>query len=262
MWVSGCGYNWCHDSGFSAVRPNGAGGNIFMIIRSPARITINNKVHYTKGNCVIVYRQRSAHIYAAHNAPFVNDWVRFLLSDEDYIFLESIGIKFDTIMEYQDVYDLSHLVKLMAVESHSTNQNAIESMSSLLRLLFLKLSDYASKKPVAYTQLAKKLTGLRNDIYSAPQNDWSIDGICEAMAISPSHLQHKYKQLFGNSIKSDITSSRLEYAKYLLANTDHTVSVIAHEAGYENDVHFMYIFKKKTGLTPSQYRNSSVAYLE
>lgn len=262
MWVSGCGYNWCHDSSFKAERPDGAGGNILMIIRSPARITLNKKVYYTKGNCVVIYRQHSPHIYAAHNAPFVNDWVRFLLDEDEVTFWNGLGLQLDSIVELQDVHDLSHLVQLMAVESRSANKNTVESMSYLLRLIFLKLSDYAYKKPITYNQLNKKLMELRNEIYRTPQNNWSIDLICKSMNISPSHLQHKYKQLFGNSIKSDITSSRLEYAKYLLANTNHTITAIAYMSGYETDVHFMYIFKKKMGLTPSQYRNSAVSYME
>ena len=260
MWVSQCGYNWCHDASFKADRPLGASGNIIMIIRSPARITINGKVHYTKGNCVVTLRQQSHHIYAAHNAPFVNDWVRFCCTDEDNAFLASIGIKLDTIQEFPDVRELSHYVQLMAVESHAGNINAVDSMALLMRLLLLKISDYSHKNPASYTQFTKKLMALRNDIYSFPQRDWSIDTICKSMSVSPSHLQHKYKQLYGNSIKSDIIASRLEYSKYLLANTDHSISTISNMIGYENDVHFMYIFKKKTGLTPSGYRNASVEY--
>ena len=30
--------------------------------------------------------------------------------------------------------------------------------------------------------------------------------------------------------------------------------------GYENDVHFMYIFKKKTGITPTEYRNATATH--
>ena len=50
MWVSQGGYNWCHDASFKANRPLGASGNIIMIIRSPARITITGKVHYTSAD--------------------------------------------------------------------------------------------------------------------------------------------------------------------------------------------------------------------
>ena len=168
--------------------------------------------------------------------------------------------EFVSYIENMTVLELSQLVKLISAENHSANKNSIESMSFLLRLLFLKLSDYANKKPVSFTHLTKKLTVLRNDIYSNPQQEWSIDSICKNLDISPSYLQHKYAQLFGNTIKDDIITSRLEYSKYLLTGTDHTVNKISHMVGYENDVHFMYIFKKKTGMTPSQYRNATATH--
>lgn len=262
MNLTGCGYDFRHDSSFKMNRPRGAAGNICMIIRSPARITLNGQDHYVKGNTAIVYRMNSPHIYGAHNAPFINDWVRFLADEEDFVYLEGLGIQFDTIIECPDIYDLSQIVKMMAVESRSINKNTREIIASLLHILFLKLSDCVAKKPSAPVYLAEKLQNLRNNIYSSPQNNWSIEGICQSLSISPSYLQHKYKALFDTSIKSDITASRLEYAKYLLSTTDHSVRDISQLIGYENDVHFMYIFKKKTGLTPSQYRNSSFAQTE
>ena len=260
MRVSNCGYDYRHEVGYTAERPFGTEGHILMIIRSPARVVLNGHVHYTKGNSVVLYRMDTPQFFYAHNTEFVNDWVRFNLDEEDYAFLENIGIKFDTIMEYADVYPLSRFIKILALEKWSSNQNAEESATLLLRLLFLKLSDYISKKPMIHSQLTEKLTILRNNIYTAPHNDWSIDSICIAMSISPSYLQHKYKQLFGNSIKNDITESRIQYSKQLLSNTNHTIATIAHMSGYANDMAFMSIFKKKTGFTPSQYRNSSVTY--
>lgn len=260
MQVSNCGYDFRHDASYTAERPVGTIGHILMIIRSPARIVLNDQVHYTKGNCVVLYRMDTPQYFYAHNAEFVNDWVRFNLDEEDYLFLESIGIKFDTIMEYADVYPLSRFIKILALEKWSSNQNAQESSTLLLRLLLLKLSDYISKKPVSYTQLSEKLTILRNNIYTTPHQDWSIEGICKSIPISPSYLQHKYKQLFGSSIKNDIIESRIEYSKSLLTNTDHTISAIARMVGYTNDMAFMAIFKKKTGFTPSQYRKSTRTY--
>lgn len=258
MRITGCGYNFCHDSSFKADRPNGAGGYILLIIRSPARITINGNDHFVKGNTVIVYRRESPHIFGAHKAPFVNDWVRFNPNEVDLADLENLGIAFDTIYAYPDIYDLSYLVKLLSVENRSANQNADETTRLLLRMLFLKLSDSIAKKPAAGSDLTERLTSLRNSIYSDPQNHWSIGTICQSLSISPSYLQHKYKDLFGNNIKSDITASRLEYSKYLLSTTNHTVRDISQMIGYENDVHFMYIFKKKLGVTPTEYRALSV----
>ena len=256
MKVSNCGYDYRHESGYIAERPTGSQGYILMVIRSPARIDLNGQRHYLSGNNVILYRKETPQFYYAHNTEFVNDWVRFDMDAEDFVFLEKIGVPFDTILEFADVYPLSRLIKMLAMERWSSNPNAAESLNLLLRLLLLKLSDYITQKPVLYSQLTEKLTILRNNIYSTPQTNWSIDSICQSLAISPSHLQHKYKQLFGSSIKEDITQSRIQHSKWLLANTAYTVTSIARMSGYANEISFMSIFKKKTGFTPSQYRSS------
>ncbi len=260
MWVSNCGYDYRHEAGYIAERPFGTEGHILMIIRSPARIILNGTVHYTKGNCVVLYRMDTPQFFYAYNTEFVNDWVRFYLDEEDTEFWESTGIQLDSITEYADVYPLSRIIKIMASEKWSANHNAETSAALLLRLLLLKLGDYIVKKPIVYSQLTEKLTNLRNNIYSNPQSDWSIDNISKSLSISPSYLQHKYKQLFSTNIKNDITASRIEYSKRLLTKTNRTVSQISRMVGYTNDMTFMYIFKKKTGFTPSQYRKSSGSY--
>lgn len=260
MRVSNCGYDFRHDMNYTAERPAGTEGHILMVIRSPARIVLRGQVHYTKGNCVVLYHMDSPQFYYALNTEFVNDWVRFNINDEELAFLESIGIYFDSIMEYADVYPLSRYIKIMAVERGSSNHNAKESTALLLRLLLLKLSDYIANKPVIHSNLTEKLTIIRNNIYSNPQNDWSIDTICKTTSLSPSYLQHKYKQIFGSSIKNDIIESRLQYCKQLLATTNYTVAMISRMGGYANEISFMCIFKKKTGFTPSQYRRSSTTY--
>ena len=52
----------------------------------------------------------------------------------------------------------------------------------------------------------------------------------------------------------EVLLGRIEYAKYLLSSTDFTVYSISDMCGYANDVHFMRLFKKVTGTTPSKYR--------
>ena len=54
----------------------------------------------------------------------------------------------------------------------------------------------------------------------------------------------------------DVLQRRIEYAKYLLSSTDFTIYSISTMCGYANDVHFMRLFKKATGTTPSEYRIS------
>ena len=139
---------------------------------------------------------------------------------------------------------------------YSENKNSNEISHTLFRLLILKLSDFCSDtRANGNGALFERLSKLRADIFTGPQNDWSIDKISKDMLISCSYLQHLYKTYFHKSIKKDITSARLEYAKYLLFSTDYTVAAVSRQCGYENDVHFMRTFKQNIGMTPSEYRS-------
>jgi transcriptional regulator GlxA family with amidase domain len=47
---------------------------------------------------------------------------------------------------------------------------------------------------------------------------------------------------------------RLEEAKQMLETTDLTIEAIASETGYEDTSFFGRLFRRKTDLTPAQYR--------
>lgn len=248
------GYDWRHGTDFKIERPNGSGDYALMIVRSPAYMIINNIMHHTRENSVVVLRKNTPIIYGAEGVEFVNDWIHFDANEQDLEFFTKIGIEFDRVIEFQDVYELSRFVKQICTERRSGNQNAADSIHFLIYLLFLKISDFSTTQPTAFTTLVERLRKLRNNIFSNPQAMWSIEGISKSLSISPSYLQHKYKQLFGNSIITDITLSRIEYSKYLLANTQYAVSRISQMTGYENVEHFTRIFKRETGQTPTQHR--------
>ncbi|WP_299011907.1 helix-turn-helix domain-containing protein [uncultured Shewanella sp.] len=74
------------------------------------------------------------------------------------------------------------------------------------------------------------------------------------MSVSERTLHRKIKQLTGMSPKHFIDKVRMEYACTLLANNNKTISTIALELGYSDDVVFRRVFKLAMGMTPSQYK--------
>lgn len=256
MKVNICGYNYRHDESFFVERPKGGRDYMLLIIRSPARVILNGHEHYVARNAVILYNKGTPQYFGAHNAEYINDWVSFELDQDDLALCENIGIPFDTVLEYSDVHQLSRFVKQLSIEQWANNPNAETSEGFLLRLLFLKLADFISKPKESSSDITAKLQSLRRRIYEHPEQDWSTESICQSLSISPSYLYYAYKKILGTTVKADVVTSRLEYSKRLLAYSNYSVSEISHMVGYENDVHYMYMFKKATGLTPSQYRKS------
>ena len=257
MKVNFCGYNYRHDDTFYVERPTGARDYMLLIIRSPGRILLNERSYYVERNAVILYNKGTPQYFGAHNAEYINDWVSFDLDEDDIAWCTHIGIQFDTVLEYFDVYQLSHLVKQLSMEQWADNPNTETSENYLLRLLLLKLADLISKPSRNSSKISTKLQTLRRRIYDHPELDWSTESICQSLSISPSYLYYAYKQILGTTVKADVIASRLEYSKHLLTYSNYSISEISHMVGYENDVHYMYMFKKATGLTPTQYRKSS-----
>lgn len=86
------------------------------------------------------------------------------------------------------------------------------------------------------------------------QTGFGIDTIVEKLLISRSSLYSKFKDLTGQSLGSYIDDYRITRAKEMLETTDMTMSEISDSLGFSTQRYFSTFFRKKTGISPSQYR--------
>lgn len=88
--------------------------------------------------------------------------------------------------------------------------------------------------------------------------DMTLPQIAGAVHISPSHLSSLFKDFFQVSLWSYIIAKRIDQAILLLLDQDNPLTIleIALQCGFNNTTNFNRAFRKHTGLTPSQYRDS------
>lgn len=72
---------------------------------------------------------------------------------------------------------------------------------------------------------------------------------------SPYHLQRTFKQMKGITPLAYIQQLRISKAMQYLINTNQTIIEIGFAVGIPNTAHFATLFKKKTGYTPTEFRN-------
>ena len=65
-----------------------------------------------------------------------------------------------------------------------------------------------------------------------------------------------FKKMNGNSLKTYIQNRKMELAKAMLTDTNLPVAQIGYDIGYSDNHNFSSAFKKVTGQSPSDYRNS------
>lgn len=84
---------------------------------------------------------------------------------------------------------------------------------------------------------------------------FSISAMADEMNITLSYLSTLFKQSSGKNLNNYITEKRLDSAKQLLSSPHHSIREIAHMCGYEDPGYFSSLFRKKTGMNPTEYRN-------
>ncbi|UZR97405.1 AraC family transcriptional regulator [Chondrinema litorale] len=77
----------------------------------------------------------------------------------------------------------------------------------------------------------------------------------EALNMSGHYLSDLLKTETGKSAKEHIHLYLIEKAKTILLSTNNSISQVAYDLGFEYPQHFSKLFKNKTGLSPSEYRN-------
>ncbi|MGB3465628.1 MAG: helix-turn-helix domain-containing protein [Cyclobacteriaceae bacterium] len=79
--------------------------------------------------------------------------------------------------------------------------------------------------------------------------------------ISQKHFIKRFSQTIGITPKKFQTIQKIKYAIELLnSGSYYSMAGVAIEAGFYDQSHFISIFKKTTGLTPSRYHSFSKAY--
>ena len=84
-----------------------------------------------------------------------------------------------------------------------------------------------------------------------------LQDVAGAVGMSQSHFSTVFAQEMGITFTQYLTALRIGKAKELLAATAMRSSEIAFAVGYNDAHYFSYLFKKHTGMTPSEYRKSN-----
>jgi len=85
----------------------------------------------------------------------------------------------------------------------------------------------------------------------------SLSGVSELakrIGVSWEHLSRSFHREIGCTPVKYLTDIRLQAAMNNLLNTEDTIETVAHRNGFANGNYFNKVFRKQTGLTPTQYR--------
>lgn len=252
MHINKIGYNYRHTGNFNIYRPQGSGDMVLVLVTTPTVFTIGGKEIDLAPETLIILRPDTPNIYHGTGDIFANHWFHFTPTDESYF--EALGIPLDTPITGFPTTALSELILKMANEYSAAGMHSDAILSDYIDIFFHTLSRLMSSNVSA---AASELTETRNAIYNMPYKKWDVETLASMAGYSRSYFSHKYREDFGTSPMQDVVESKMIYAKYLLESTGYRVNEISEMCGFDRPVYFIYIFKKKVGCTPTEFRKST-----
>lgn len=146
----------------------------------------------------------------------------------------------------------------LPIDRHTKNV-----LVSGIELLLNHCTRYYDRQFVTREKYNKKVVDAIHDFLTAyfRSNRVAEEGLptvlqcAEHVNLSPNYLSDLLRKETGKSTQDHIHHHLLEIAKDRLTGTEQSVKEIAHSLGFEYSHYFSNLFKKKIGLSPSEFRN-------
>jgi YesN/AraC family two-component response regulator len=232
-----------------------------------------NNYDFQEGSMVFIAPNQ---VFASSSTDFSktqDEWTIILHSD----FINSVGLQ-QNLQQYQffkyeesESLHLSDLEKVSLTEiihkiETEYNQNidphTDEIIAINLESLLKYCQRYYDRQFITRKSINKGiLVQFENFLNSYFKTELCQQGLptviqCgEALNLSPYYLSDLLKAETGKSAKEHIDLQIVSKAKNLLLQSTDSISEIAYGLGFEYPNHFSKLFKSKTGLSPSEFRN-------
>lgn len=106
------------------------------------------------------------------------------------------------------------------------------------------------------TRIRKVIEMGKEYIQKHFNEDISVTEVAEHLYVTPNYLSRIFKKETGEGCAEYINQVRMEKAKALLKNTLYLAYEIAEMVGFRDANYFSLAFKKYTGMSPTEYRDS------
>ena len=241
-----------HKGNFEIYRPEGSGDNLLVIFKTSAVLMQKGEEVIVSPDDLILYSKGTPQHYKTLCGSYVNHFVHFNMNNTELM----NRVKTDTLITSADVPAIEALLAILCRENVADSPNKDQCENMLMQMILMKISEY-NVNPDGEKKHISDLEMLRTDIYSNAGSYHNIYQLAGKMNLSPSYFQSIYKKKFRISCYEDILSAKIRTGQYYLTTTDITIKEISGLCGYRNEISFMKIFKKRTGITPSEYREIS-----
>lgn len=233
----------------------------YYILKGSGKFSIEDKLIDTSTDDFFIINSNVRHsIYSSENEDLV--YVSFGV---DSIFVKNIENKDDPDYDkyiYRNVEkDKDYFIKSFDIINKEFDSNDIFSRS----MANVKASEFVISLLRKYknefiitndVKINKQIDYIKNFIDNNYSEDIKLEGLSKMAYMNKFHLISEFKQSYRVTPIDYLILKRIEVTKNLLISTNHSMEEISSIVGFNSQSYFNQVFRKKVGITPSQFRKN------
>lgn len=193
------------------------------------------------------------------------------LNDIDLIVLDVMMPDMNGLELLAEIKKINTYAKVIIMTGYSSKDIAIEALrrnadeyvekpfdiDEIKEIFERLLGENRNLNEAGVSDTQKKIRRAQRLIERNYNKSLSLQDIAKEVFLDYKYFSRIFKEKSGKTFNAYKLGLRIASAKQLLRKCSYTVSQIAYKVGYQNPDSFMKMFKRLTGLTPSEYRNRS-----
>ena len=210
----------------------------------------NQEYVLKQGQIFVIFPGTITKYQADDTNPWHYTWVLFQ-GEEMKDVLNAMGITWDNpVHTLKNNAQFLELLRSMPRTRSPRMQDNLRFSACIYQLLALLAENQQSTERGENVYLTAAIEYIKSHYFE----EITVTQVADYVGISRKYLFAIFKERWGISPKDYIMDQRINRAKDFLRDSSLPVSHIAYSVGYKDSMTFSKMFKVKTGLSPSQYR--------
>lgn len=172
-------------------------------------------------------------------------------------------MRFFTLTELNRLIEKKQFTKDSTFNVNSTFDNMLSVSTDKIKFeqTIRSMIDYLSNSDtnpsmIKYRSVMMHALTFIDQNYTS--HDISLNRVAKELYLSPTHFSTIFSQSMKQTFIDYLTEKRIDLAKNKIIQTNNKVSDIAFDVGYNDPNYFSFLFKKKQGLSPKEYRKKFI----
>ena len=231
---------------------------LFYIVGGKGQFLIEDQLYPVNTNHLVIINPNVTHTEVSLNAQPL-EYIVLGIEGVELSITENSNGQF-CILDHFESMDITSCLRNILREMELKQPGYEDICQAFMEILIIRLMRSTGLSVPAEPQNSvgnHQCATVRRYIDHHFKESLTLDQLAEEAHMNKFYLSHAFKQEYGVSPINYMISRRINESKYLLAETDLSLSQIAQLLGFSSLSYFSQVFRKTQGISPMEYRQDT-----